>query len=71
MTAKNPARAHVGWTDKLAASKRDALAFSAAFFAGFDPAGVPLFVFGMCDAEPALAVVAEKCSGFVAGFIQR
>ena len=62
--------AHGGWTDKLAASKREGLAF-AAFFAGFDPAGVPLFVFRVRDAIPALAVIAEKNGGFVAGFIQR
>jgi len=70
LAAENVAGAHEGWTDKLAASKREALTF-AAFFAGFDPASVPLFVFCVCDAKPTLAIVAEKYSGFVAGFIQR
>jgi len=70
LTAENAADAHGDWTDKLAASKREALAF-AAFFAGFDPAGVPLFILCVCDAKPALAVIAEKNGGFVAGFIQR
>ena len=66
---ENAADAHGDWTDKLAASKREALAF-AAFFAGLDPASVPLFVFGMRAAEPALAVLAEKDGRIVAGFVQ-
>ena len=46
-----------------------ALAF-AAFVAGFNTASVPLFVFRMGGAEPALAPVAENGSGLIAGFIQ-
>src|SRR5690348_9365764 len=49
---------------------REVLAF-AAFFAGFDPARVPLLVFGMRSAKPALAIFAEERSGFVAGFVHR
>ena len=46
-----------------------ALAF-AAFVARLDAASVPLLVFGVGGAEPALASIAENGSGFVAGFIQ-
>jgi hypothetical protein len=50
-------------------AERARLAF-AAFFAGFDAASVPLLVFGVSDAKPALAPIAENGSGLVAGLIQ-
>jgi hypothetical protein len=66
--AKNATGTHKDLADKLVALRRGALAF-AAFFAGLDPAGVPLFVFCVGGAEPALAVFAEDGGGLVAGFV--
>src|SRR6266852_4871712 len=50
--------------------ERDAALTFAAFLAGLQVASVPLIVLHMLSAKPALALVAEDCSGLIARLVQ-